>query len=417
MPADPLRCDNPICSQAAKMSHRRNEPQHTRNTRNLEPGRFSLRVFCVFCGYHFGCGFAALGSSRLCVFTAPLLPLWCLIIVFASLPLGAAEPSDQEVLKILTTEQPRDRAVKKGLEYLRRQQKPDGSASERYPTALTAMSIMAHFAAGCPPADKQYGPWLRKGINYVLSKQNADGYFGEADGSRMYGHGLATLMLAEALGMPRDDEMDELIRKALKKAAQVTINAALVKKSAKDAGGWRYAPDATDSDLSLSGWQLMGLHATQQVGIPVPENAIAGAVEYTKKMIDPEGKVGYTDPNDDHPALRGLALLALVIGHQEKIPAVRKIMDRIWADPITWSTDHFYYRAYYDAVGISRALPDEWEKYLPKYEAVLLPHQLEDGSFDASADDEARGAGPTYTTSMAVMALAVQRHVLPAYQR
>ncbi len=345
------------------------------------------------------------------------LPLLCLIILFASLPLRAAEPSDQEVLKILTTEQPRDRAVKKGLEYLRNQQKPDGSTSDRYPMALTAMSVMAHFAAGYPPADRQYGPWLRKSINYVLSKQNADGYFGEADGSRMYGHGLATLMLAEALGMPRDDEMDELIRKALKKAAQVTINAALVKKSAKDAGGWRYTPDATDSDLSLSGWQLMGLHATQQVGIPVPENVIAGAVEYTKKMINPEGKVGYTDPNDEHPALRGLALLALAIGHQEKIPAVRKIADRIWADPIAWKGPHFYYRAYYDAVGISRALPDEWEKYLPKYEAVLLPHQLEDGSFDASVDDEARGAGPTYTTSMAVMALAVQRHVLPAYQR
>ncbi|MGO8674899.1 MAG: prenyltransferase/squalene oxidase repeat-containing protein [Limisphaerales bacterium] len=341
----------------------------------------------------------------------------CVILFFASLPLRAAELSDQEVLKTLTTEQPRDRAVKKGLEYLRNLQKPDGCASERFPTALTAMAVMAHFAAGYPPADRQYGPWLRKSINYVISKQNADGYFGESDGSRMYGHGLSTLMLAEALGMPRDDEMDELIRKALKRAAQVTINAALVKKSPKDAGGWRYTPDATDSDLSLSGWQLMGLHATQQVGIPVPENVIAGAVEYTKKMISPEGKVGYTDPNDEHPALRGLALLALVIGHQEKIPAVRKIADRIWADPIAWKGPHFYYRAYYDAVGISRALPDEWEKYLPKYEAVLLPHQLEDGSFDPSVDDEAKGAGPTYTTSMAVMALAVQRHVLPAYQR
>jgi hypothetical protein len=318
---------------------------------------------------------------------------------------------------MLSTEQPRDRAVKRALEFLRAQQKPSGSASDRYPTALTAMAVMAHFAAGYPPADRQYGPWLRRSISYVLSKQNADGYFGESDGSRMYGHGLATLMLAEALGMPRDDEMDELIRKALKRAAQVTINAALMKKSAKDAGGWRYTPDATDSDLSLSAWQLMGLHAIQQVGMPVPENIIAGAVEYTKRMINPEGKVGYTDPNDEHPALRGLALLALVIGHQEKNPVARKIADRIWADPIAWQGPHFYYRAYYDAVGMSRALPEEWEKYLPKYEAVLLPHQLEDGSFDTSVDDEAKGAGPTYTTSMAVMALAVQRHVLPAYQR
>ena len=332
----------------------------------------------------------------------------------------AAEPSDQEVLKTLVTEQPRDRAVKKGLEFLRKQQKPDGSASERYPTALTAMSIMAHFAAGHSPADKDYGAWLRKSLNYVLSKQNADGYFGESDGSRMYGHGVVTLMLAEALGMPRDDEMDETIRRALKRAIQVTINAALVRKDSQPAGGWRYTPDATDSDLSLSGWQIMGLHATQQVGIPVPESVIAGAVDYTKKMVGPDGKVGYQSSNEDHPALRGLALLVFVIGHQEKNPLVKKIADRIWADPIAWKGDHgdhFYYRAYYDAVGISRALPEEWEKYLPKYEAALLPHQKEDGAFDTSVDGEAQGAGAIYTTSMAVMALAVQRHVLPAYQR
>jgi hypothetical protein len=233
----------------------------------------------------------------------------------------------------------------------------------------------------------------------------------------MYGHGIATLMLAEALGMPRDDEMDDVIRKALKKAAQVTINAAQISKSAQHAGGWRYTPDATDSDVSLSGWQLMGLHATQQVGLPVPEAIITNAVNYTRRMISPEGKVGYQNATEEHPALRGLALLALVIGHQEKDPIVKKVADRIWADPIAWKGTHFYYRAYYDAVGISRALPEEWEKYLPNYEAVLLPHQLDDGSFDTSVDNEAKDAGPTYTTSMAVMALAVQRYVLPAYQR
>ena len=342
---------------------------------------------------------------------------WLFVAPLGCLKAISADLSDQDILKTLTTDQPRDKAVKKALEYLRKQQKPDGAVGDKYPIALTAMAVMAHLSAGHPPADKEYGPWIRKSINYVLTHQNPDGYFGEADGSRMYGHGLCSLMLAEALGMPRDDEMDENIRKALKKAAQVTVNAALIKKSPEQAGGWRYTPDATDSDLSLSGWQLMSLHAIQQVGIAVPETVISGAVEYTKKMIGEDGKVGYQNPNEDHPALRGLALLALVIGHQEKIPVVKKITERIWADPIAWKGDHFYYRAYYDAVGISRALPDEWEKYLPKYEAVLLPHQKDDGSFDTSVDGEAQGGGPVYSTSMAVMALAVQRHVLPAYQR
>lgn len=343
--------------------------------------------------------------------------LLILSAAFAPSASWSADISDQEVLKRLAADQPRDRAIKKGLEYLRKQQKPDGSASEKYSTALTAMAVMAHFAAGHPPADKEHGPWLRKSINYVISKQNPDGYFGEGDGSRMYGHGIVTLMLAEALGMPRSDEMDETIRKSLKSAVRVTVNAALVKKSPEHAGGWRYTPNATDSDVSLSGWQILGLHATQQVGIPVPENVISGAVDYTRRMVNDDGKVGYQNPNDEHPALRGLALLVFVIGHQDKSPVVKKIAQRMMDDPIAWKGEHFYYRAYYDAVGLSRAFPELWEKYLPKYETVLLPHQLEDGSWDTSVDGEAKGAGPTYTTSMAVMALAVQRYVLPAYQR
>ena len=333
---------------------------------------------------------------------------------------SAADLSDQEVLQALSGNNPRDVAVKKGLEYLRNQQKANGAVGDKFAATLTSMSLMAHFAAGHSPADREFGPWLRKSLNYVLSQQNAEGYFGNADGGRMYGHGICTLMLAEALGMPRDDELDETIRKALKQAIQVTVNAALVKKSPEHAGGWRYEPNATDSDLSLSGWQMMSLHAAQQVGIPVPENVITNSVRYARTLINADGRVGYQNSNEDHPALRGLALMVLMMGHQEQDPVVKQIAERIWADPLAWSPgkgNHFYYRAYYDAVGLSRALPEEWEKYLSKYESALLSHQLEDGSFDASIDEEARNGGATYATSMAVMALAVNRHVLPAYQR
>ena len=47
----------------------------------------------------------------------------CLVSALAGLALGGmtlrgAEISDQEVLKRLTTDQPRDKAVRRGLEYL-----------------------------------------------------------------------------------------------------------------------------------------------------------------------------------------------------------------------------------------------------------------------------------------------------------
>ena len=55
-----LECNGAICSQPARMLHRRNEPRKTRNTLSPEPGCSPFRVLRVFRGYHLGCAFATL---------------------------------------------------------------------------------------------------------------------------------------------------------------------------------------------------------------------------------------------------------------------------------------------------------------------------------------------------------------------
>ena len=79
----------------------------------------------------------------------------------------------------------------------------------------------------------------------------------------------------------------------------MTIAAARVKKQGHARGGWRYNPNDGNSDLSLSGWQLMSLHAAQQVGIPVDEDVVKGAVEYAKRLTTSDGKVGYEESDVD----------------------------------------------------------------------------------------------------------------------
>lgn len=338
---------------------------------------------------------------------------------------GAKELTDQEVLAILATERPRDRAIEKGLEFLRGQQVrgeegkgDDGALSRGGPrTALTSLGVLAHLAAGRTFADPECGRFLRRCLAFVLRMQDESGYFGRHDDSRMYGHGITTLMLAEALGMIQEGELEEASRRALEKAVAVTVNAARVQKSAENRGGWRYHPTDGGSDLSLSGWQLMSLHAAQQIGVTVPEEVIRGAVEYARRLSDLEGRVGYERPGDDHPALRGLGMLCMAIGRAEGDPLVDAIARRIQKDPIEWRGPWFFYRVYYDAVGLSRARPELWEQYSSRVEDVLVKNQKADGSWPSPPGDNESGYGPVYVTSMAVLALAVDRHVLPAYQR
>jgi hypothetical protein len=338
----------------------------------------------------------------------------CALLFAAST--SAAELTDQEVLQTLTTEHPRDKAIKRGLEFLRNSQSPEGFFGDKYPTAVSSLAIMAHFAAGYTLEDRQYGSNLVRSLNAVLACQDEDGYFGRHDGSNMYGHGIAAFMLAEALGMTKSDDLEEKIRRALDKAVKVTVNAALIKKQPGHEGGWRYQPNQQDSDLSLSGWQLLSLHAAQQVGIPVPEKVITAAVDYAKRLITPEGKVGYSSRGEDRPALRGLALLCLAVAKEEKGPEAKAVVNRILGDPIKWEGEYFFYRAYYDAVGLARTMPEVWKDYAPKLEGLLIQKQNQDGSWDSPGPEVSR-AGPAYVTSMGVLALTVQRHLLPAYQR
>lgn len=330
----------------------------------------------------------------------------------------ARELTDQEVLKILTTEQPRDRAIRKALAFIRKQQREDGSLGRsRHKTAMTSFGLMAYMSAGYTFDDPEHGEWMRRSLRFVLKMQDKTGYFGKSDDSRMYGHGVTTLMLAEALGMIEDEELEEAARKSLERAVAVTVNAARVKKDGNSRGGWRYHPNAKDSDLSLSGWQLMSLHAAQQVGITVPEKVVRDAVGYAKRLTDKDGKVGYQRRGEDKPALRGLGMLCFAVGREEEAEVVTRIARRIMKDPIRWSGSWFFYRAYYDAVGMSRARPELWEEYAPRLEEVLIKHQKQDGSWPSPPNDNEMRHGQVYVTSMSVLALAVERHVLPAYQR
>jgi hypothetical protein len=276
---------------------------------------------------------------------------------------------------------------------------------------------MAHLATGITPEDAAHGPWLRSTLDGILSRQDRTGYFGAADNSRMYGHGIATLLCAEALGACRDPELDERLRTALEKAIAVTVNAARVEKNELNRGGWRYTPFAGDSDLSLSGWQLLSLVAARKAGITVPDQVVADAVAYARRMISAEGKVGYQQVGDDRPALRGLALFALTVDPRDEDRAtIARIAARIQADPPAWNGEWPLYRAHYDALGLGAAHPETWSQVGAQWLALLLKQQGTDGSWPPGSGQE-RGHGPVYGTAMAILALAVDRQVLPAFAR
>lgn len=325
-----------------------------------------------------------------------------------------------------------DAAVDKAVNYLVSQQRGDGAITDRgHETTMTSLAIMAMASVGVQPVDPDSrGQSMRRALAYILqeNRQNKEGYFGDRDGSRMYGHGITTLMLTEMLGMGVDPEQDRQIHERCQKAIDLILSSQKIKKALQYRGGWRYHPTANDADLSVTIWQLMALRSAKNDGLQVPAAAIHDAVEYLKRSyastLDhnglPDKKASgfcYT-PTGRSPTytMTSAGLLAMQVCGEYESPLVAGAADWLLEHPPKWKEHFFFYGTYYYAQGMYQRGGDHAKTAGRLVQEILLDKQLSDGSWQAERGQE-NSVGKVYATSLAVLSLSVKYHYLPIYQR
>ena len=305
-------------------------------------------------------------------------------------------------------DEPTKKATAKALEWLAAKQNTDGSWSEsRYPhnTAITSFALLAFMSQGQLPNQGQYGPEVAKGSRYLLSSARADGYLVGSRGGNMYCHGMATLTLAELWGMTRDEE----IRPVLKKAVELII------RCQSREGGWRYNPDPSGADISVTIMQVMALRAAKNSGLHVPDETLKKAIGYIMRCYNPRlGGFAYM-PGQQPGFARtaaGTCVLQLTGEYKAKeIPqAIKYLKDNFH------TTQYFWYGHYYAAHSMHQVGGKDWEEWYARIRALILPRQGADGSWYAREFDR-EGVGPIYQTSIAVIILSVPAGYLPIFQR
>lgn len=335
-------------------------------------------------------------------------------------------------------------AVDKAVSWLLSQQKSDGYFSDdksntrakvgelpAHSAAMTALALMGLASVGHMPNDatpegEAAGRALRFMVQYIEPDEN--GYLGRSDRSRMYGHGIMTLMMTEMLGMAPDSATDEKLHDMVAGALKLIMRAQQVPKSEANRGGWRYEPTSSDSDISVSVWQVMALRAGKNAGFDVPKEAIDQAVAYIKRSYRVERDSNGL-PKSDAAAFSyepyggrqtfsttAAGLLSLQVCGQYEAPEVLGSSNYLLRSPPEISEPWFFYGNYYYAQGMYQRGGEHAATARERTERILVSSQNPDGSWYPRNGNE-KSAGAVYATSLALLSLSVYHHFLPIYQK
>jgi hypothetical protein len=195
-----------------------------------------------------------------------------------------ADASEAPALRILNknyaTEDMKE-CVTKGLKRLADLQDSNGAFTRGgqggVMIAITSLSGLALLASGSTPDKGPYATNIRRTIDWLLATQDRNtGYFtGENDGSRIHGHGYATLFLAQAYGAMEGQKDKVRLEKSLQAAVE------RISKGQTQFGGWGYVPDdLTWDEGSTTVCCIQALRAASDAGIKVEKKTIQNAIKY-----------------------------------------------------------------------------------------------------------------------------------------
>ena len=343
------------------------------------------------------------------------------------------------------------RAVERGLAWLAANQAEDGSwigkigyklnnsynhtSENNGHLGVTALACMAFLAGGHLPGRGAYGPNVERGLDFVLSCVQEDGYITRS-GSRMYDHAFATLFLAEVCGMTHREDVEAQLQKAVD----------FIVKSQNDEGGWRYEPYSRESDMSIVVCQVIALRAARNIGIRVPKSTVDRAARYVvgsaytnDRASDFPGRfggggmfeneVGTFRYQKDVKSRTSFPLTAAGVTALHGLGVysddlIRKGLDYLSHDlarfdhepsigsPVSQGHYYFWYGHYYAVQAMYTAGSPYWEPYFEEVRQVLLSIQKEDGSWPNEV-----GPGPAFGTAVGVLILEIPYRFLPIFQR
>lgn len=341
-----------------------------------------------------------------------------------------------------------ERQIQRGLKYLAKAQRADGSWSNTggttYTMAMTSLAGLALLSSGSTAESGPYRKNVKKALEFVIqvgekyqavNKKDKRILLAQANAASrpMYGHGYSMLFLAQCYGMENNKARAKRIKVVLDGAVALTRDAQSKIPAIKaGGGGWTYTPDANTDEGSVTVTQLQALRACRNVGIKVPGKTIDGAVRYLKACQNADGGICYmfsSRGQRSQPALSAAAIACFYaagiydpkkagfdeenVDPKSDAMVVKKLLEYVDKNITVQNarTSFYLYTQFYNTQAQYMRGGKTWKTFYPQISRKFLSLQNSNGYWDHSS------YGSVFATAIAVMILDMPYGYLPIWQR
>jgi VWFA-related protein len=346
-----------------------------------------------------------------------------------TLTAGPVQPASMEEIR---------KSLGKALDYLTKKQKEDGTFDAMLGdgAAVPAFAVQAWLGAECLQRDDWTAVY--RSLQHLRTRYHAPESFAEPGKERdqaaggifadhgMYDHGISLVALAEAymLGVRQDYEkllppaVDFELRAQLTSERPATLSGPIDANS-PSYGGWRYSPDSVDSDLSVTGWQVVALIAAQKAGFDVPAARLEAALRYVRSLYLPEEQAFAYSGHDATASCTAAGALSMQLLGSGSAPEVQGALRSLLTKAPSWGGGDVGYPFYYWYYGTRASVlagGETWDLWSRATCGMLVRHQLGDGSWPPLQSEKGE-AGEVYTAALGALMLEYCCGSVPPYMR
>lgn len=309
-------------------------------------------------------------------------------------------------------------------------------------TAATGLALLAFLGAGYDHYGEEYQQNVARGLRFLVERQKANGdLFADPPATHcLYSHAIATIALCEAYGMTGDEKLREPAQKALDY---------IVAAQNKQLGGWRYRPQDSLNDTSVTGWQVMALKSGELAKLKVDPEVYVGVnrwLESARAKSNAPNVVNakyvynpFSDPKtndygrDANPATTSMGLLMrMYLDAKTDSPELRAGSEYLLQNLPEYGNavigrgefrkrDTYYW--YYATQVMFHLKGEAWQQWNAKLRPLLVQSQLKTGPQAGSwepngpiPDRWSNSGGRIYVTAMNLLSLEVTHRYLPIYE-